>query len=268
MTKRAKRKKKPQQPPLSLPDKLVYGLLWVSAVILILGLTYLFISIREYIFLQDPNLVAYEDASTGLLVLPLLLFLFIFVVAQAEAKRPLFPNKKIHYGEAPWNDVYPLFLKGRPRRKLNPYKRKARRTGVLMVLGLFVFTLVLAGFSFYGHHQLNENGTVAVYGTVNQLKKVYTPADVEKLTIRTYHKTHVRSLGTWTFCITVKMDDTRKYSFDYGHFRSLEEMLAYRALIPGDKIVVYGADDLDRVIAVYDLTKADRAELYALFQAP
>ena len=147
MAKKRKKIRRPQTPPLSWADKAIYGVL---CLLLLAGMVLAIVlmnAIRARTAYQDPMVLAFRGRLAYLWLFPffahLVLGCAIPLTVAHEEGQPIFGNKKISYGEQPWQkDLFPLF--GPQHRKIErpPYAKKIHRIGqIAWVAGLILVFL-------------------------------------------------------------------------------------------------------------------------------
>ena len=143
MAKRRKKHQRPQTPPLSWVDKAIY---FVLVLLLLAGMILsiaLMDALRAKIAYREPTVLAFRGRLAYLWLFPffahLVLGCAIPLTVAHEAGQPIFGNKRIAYGERPWQkDLFPL---------LGPLHRKIER---LTVKAAYVHTGRGAPYYTYG----------------------------------------------------------------------------------------------------------------------
>ena len=277
MAKKRKKHQRPQTPPLSWVDKAVYCvlvLLLLAGMILAIALMD---ALRAKIAFREPTVLAFRGR---LAYLWLFLFFAHLVLGCAipltvahEAGQPIFGNKKITYGERPWQkDLFPLL--GPLHRKIErpPYAKRMRRIGqIAWVVGL-VLVLLAAALCLCRRNTLRSDRTIAVYDTFNrQTAELSIPEDCTELTIEAErYRSGKYGATKWRYGITLLDAQGEEYNFSCNDFRGnqreiLNTMLEIKRLFPPESITIQGLDQLERVIDFFHLDPQETALLQELF---
>ena len=275
-----KHKKMDRMPPLSFLDKSIYWSAMVLLVVLGLGSPILYEVITDEIVFRDPTVIAYNNDMNGFLIGPALVYAFITglicLATALESKRPLFGNRKIRYGQDPWDkECFPLFD---PRRKTVPvkaseqgFRRKFRR---LWAVGM-ILCLLLVPLSLFGRDCLTEDNTILSYNVLNMRSSdTYMNDDFSELVIRAKHVNRRYWRGYWKYIIEIEMTDGTSYSFSNLDFdvslpdakeRILQKMLEIKALFPPESVKIVGTDKLEKVVDDCDFDEEQEEMLRELF---
>ena len=278
MAKKRKKIRRPQTPPLSWVDKAIYGAL----VLLLLGGMVLAIvlmdALRAKIAYREPTALAFRGRLAYLWLFPffahLVLGCAIPLTAAHEERQPIFGNKKISYGEQPWQkDLFPLF--GPQHRKIErpPYAKQIHRIGQIAWVAGLILVLLSAALCLCRRNTLRSDQTIAVYDTFNrQTAELSIPEDCTELTIEAerYRSGKYGALNL-RYRITLLDAQGREYSFSCNDFRGsqreiLNTMLEIKGLFPPESITLQGLDQLERTIAFFHLDPQEAALLRELFQ--
>lgn len=279
MGKFKKRKKKPRNPPLSFLDKCIYIAIGTIGVV---GTFVLFICLSNVpinLAARDVQVIAAQGtAATVFFVLPFLLYAIISAliipIVGYTMRKPIFGNKAVTYGAYPWaRNCYPLFGPQRRKTPERPSTVAFRRWMFALWCAGFLLTACLVPFGLFGRNCLREDHSIVTYNLVNvQRDKVYTAHDYDTLTIRAVGPT--RYARYYSYLISIRMEDSKKYIFDVGEFflhdddteeSVLRELLAIKARFSPGKIQVEKTEYLPKVVEDQHLTAAETALLYELF---
>lgn len=279
MGKSKKRKKKLQNPPLSVLDKCIYIAIGTIGVV---GTFVLFIclsNVPKNLAARDAQVIAAQGTAANVFfVLPFLLYAIISAIiipiVGNTMRKPIFGNKAVTYGAYPWaRDCYPRFGPQRRKTQERPSAVAFRRRVFALWCAGFLLTACLVPFGLFGRNCLREDHSIVTYNLVNmQRDKVYTTHDYETLTIRAVRPT--KYYHSYSYLITITMEDGKKFVFDRGEFflhddasdeSALRELLAIKARFSPGKIRVEKAEYFPKVAEDLHLTEAETTLLYELF---
>ncbi len=270
-----------QRPPLSFLDKVLYSVLVVLSIAFSAALFIFFILIQNAIAFSDKSVIAYADKSKLFWVFPLTIFLVISAIAFFSChyceRTPVFGNKKVKYGEYPWDkNCFPLFDRRRKSVYVKPSKKKFRRKMLMIWLAfLLIFTSVFP-LGIFKRGDLREDYSITDYGVFNQKKNTYTKEDFSRLTIAIEeHYDGSNSFSAfYSIELTICMKDEKSFSFSFGDFRSeysnediLRTMLNIKSLFDSESITLARKDRLDKYIDEFELTEDEIKILRELFDA-
>lgn len=262
MSKKAKKKKRSRRPPLSLLDKSIYWVGLFLSFFLCLLFGYWLEDITGVIAFQDPSVVAYTSHASVLFGLPLPLYVeasaVVFCITALEMKKPVFGNKKIQYGEAPWaKDCFPLFDSRRKSLYARPSQKRFRRDMMIAwTAGLFLCSL-FTPLGLFGRDCLTQNNSIITYNALNQEDSTaYTTDDYSHLTIQAVHVSGYRSADYWECEMTIRMKDGKSFSFSnrdfdwrepYDQEKWLNQMLGIKAFFTPDTITIKGENNIEKL---------------------
>jgi hypothetical protein len=269
------------RPPLSLLDKFVYYVAIILSFVLSLIVVFLIRDIWSYIAFRDAFVIAYQNRASFLFILPILLYMemssLIFFITTLESKKPIFGNRKVKYGEAPWRkDYFPLFDPRRKKLYIKPSEKRFRRKiWTIWLVGLLI-CLLLAPLGLFGRDCLMDDNRVISYNMLNRQKSVaYTTDDYAQLTIIARFVSGYRSSDYWTYEICISMDDGKAFTFSDRDFdsniadeteRSLKKMLQIKSYFEADQISIKGAEHIDDVADYHNMNDHQKQLLLKLFQ--
>ncbi len=277
MGKKDKRKKKGVYPKLTLLDHTVYLLGSVFTVVGGILAAALFEHVCGLIAFAEEGAIAYKSNASFLFALPFLLFLeisaIVFFIGGWTQKTPLFGDKSIRYGEAPFRkDCFPLFRLRKYKSRILPSWRSMMRTALAMWCALFVLLASLVPLSLFGREVLYEDNSTKRINIFNTVTEEYTPKDYAHLWIYTGYNTVYRGGGYWIYEITIEMENGKKHTFgsrDFasGHDACLDEMLEIKALFAPEDVTIDGAELIHKAAHNLGFNAEQEAKLAKLFSA-
>lgn len=272
-----RKKRKPAAPPLSRLDRCVYYALTALTIAATFGLIAAQIGLTNYIGYRDPGVIAYDHHRSLLWYLPFLLFVMVSALVYIEAcrteRKPLFGDKRIRYGSAPWDaSVYPLFSKNKPRCYEQPSKKKLRSFGRRLWLGAALTLLCLVPFSLFGRDCLTQDYRVQDYNAVNRLSAEYEAGEISRIRLGVIRRTFRRYSSDYSLELCLIMEDGSEYSFRTDSFRdgareALHVMQELKDGLPPEKVALFGKEMLWRLADGLHLDSEEVALLYRLFEA-
>lgn len=266
----AKKKRKAKMPALSTLDKAIYILLFLIALVLIYGVFGAALLIAKKIAFADGDVIAFREHAGIFWVLPLILTLMVLLGGGIDkayiAKLPIFGRRDITYGPPKWDNVYPLFRKGRPKKALRPAEKKYRRFSAALLAAWLGLCVAVTPLAVYGRDCLYTDGSIRIYNVWNVETDRYRADDMAALIFETYHDD-----GEWGPGVTVELQNGKRVWFaDYNFRGGASETLLYmerlKSAAPRHVLRYEGTDRLDDVVE--DLRIEDENEikrLYALF---
>ena len=273
-------------PPLTFLDKLIYFLGFMLDVCLCFALVIVFSQLQSVIAFSTPDVIAYKERATFLLILPFSLYfgltIGIFILIGFETQTPLFGSRKIRYGEPPFSPkCLPIFRKRRIKNKLPKAKKKLylKIIAVWCIVLLLLTSLIPLGL--FKRDALYEDNRIEKINAQNKVIAVYTEEDFAHLTIdargyatATHKVMFPLSPFRYSYEITIEMTDGEKFFFSAGNFdgnyatneKRLDKLLEIKALFDKSKITVTGADKIDEIIKDMKLNESETAKLNKLFE--
>lgn len=280
MAKKAKRRIH-QMPRLSPLDKLIYRIMMMLLIAVYFLSLFIPFHLRELISFRDDTVIAATSGGDILLILipwiTFFLMTFLLWLQAYQDRRPIFGIRNFKYGPPAWPKIYPLFMKNKPRVYISPRAKKQRRS-----LAIFLVTVLLVSFLFfplalYGREVLHYDGSITEYSPFNRITHAFYSGECAEIQIGTYRYSAGKYNTTvnWGVKMTFIMENGRKYVFDHRDFRRdtqtdicywLTAMLNIKGRHRPEIISYHGTDKLDRVISNRNLSEAEQALLYQLFQ--
>ena len=280
MAKKAK-KRTNQMPRLSLVDKLIYWIIMLVLICLYFLLYLIPVNLHNRIAFEEASVIAsYEKAGFLWFLIPWMTFFlmtFILWVVPYENRRPIFGIRNFKYGPPAWPKIYPLFMKNKPYVYVGPQAKKGRKHIAIFLVILLLLSFLPFPLCLYGRKTLHNNGSITEHNAFNQMIHSFYAGECKEVQIGTFRystgryntKTH------WGVKMTFIMENGRKYVFDHRDFRRdtqtdicywLTAMLNIKGRHRPEIISYHGTDKLDRVISNRNLSEAEQALLYQLFQ--
>ncbi len=273
-------KTKHLRPPLSVLDKSIYIFGLLLSFVVTLLLVFAIQDARDAIAFQDEAVVARTNHPSSLFAG---LFMFYFEISAIgffsfllSDRKPLFGNRKIRYGEYPWEkDCYPLFCRSRKPVYGRPAVRSFRRRMLCLWCAGLLLTVCFLPLAFFGRTCLRQDQVIVSYDVFNRPKeKSYSPADYSALTLQAVHVKPGRGAAYWKYEIILTMTDGKELRFSNREFRgrnpdstdlTIKTMSEVKARFPADAITVKGAEHLDEVADFIGMSRAQTEALYRLF---
>lgn len=268
-------KGKAQRPPLSLVDKLIYGILTISfPVISIFVLIFFAEFLPEKLAYLDPYVLACWPEGF-LWVLPIasfIPFLMVIPVIYAEKRQPIFGNRRY---KAP---AFSHTIKVEPL--LSPEfwqtlslssKQRIKKTVNYLLIALAA-CLLCAALGLAPRYVFTYQREFIRYNSFNYPTDSRSIYDTQKLIIRT---THYRNRGSESWDISMDfvfdLNKDTTYALRPGYFEQmsreevLRHMLYLKSHFNADKYEVSGTDLLADVVRYQKYTDTEAELLYQLF---
>lgn len=279
MSKKSK-KRKPQMPPLSFVDKVIYGLIMLVLVGAYIGLLLGTFALRNQIAFREEMVVAVEENGSMLwLLVPWMTFFlmtFILWLLAAQGKKPIFGLRNFQYGPPKWRKEYPLFMKNKPPVYVSERKKKERRQIAILLLVVLLVSFIPYPWSLYGRDCLYSNGSIVQYNMFNGAQWEFASGEIASVEVEAYRYTTGRyaTKRHWGVRMTFTTDSGRKYTFNHTMFRTdrpadapywLTAMLQVKGRYDPGIITYSGVTDLQAVVTDRKLTGQQIELLYQLF---
>ncbi len=276
--KKRRRNKRHLAPQLSRLDKALYYIGIILAILIPFSIIIICLQSNRNIAFKEVEVIAFNTTASAFFVLP---FTFTFLVVALsflahglESKIPLFGNKTVKYGEYPYKtEIYPIFRKRSNYVNKLPNNKRTTVSLLLVLCGVLIIFACLIPFSLYGRKVMYEDFSISKFNAVNVESISYDLYDYESLTIRAYY--HSRKYGgDWTYEITIKTENGKKFQFAYGEFRNgepdkqdyvLDRLLKLKSQFDESSIFIEGIEHLDKVIKDCDLNASQTEKIKELF---
>lgn len=273
------KKHKPFKPPLSFLDKCVYCFAFLMAFILpllfVIGCEYF----RDLIAFNDLSTLAYTPHVSFFILLPFLFYFLlssiVFLYVKFQEKKPIFGNRKIIYGQPPWDkSYYPLFDARRKKLYEKPSQKKYRKHMLVLWCSGLILTFILVPFGFLGRDCLQKDNRVISYNAFNQVQSEYTPSNFTSMTLQTRYVVQNRGANYWEFEMLIKMNDGARFSFSNLDFDlrkeaciddCLAKMMELKRMFTAKNISIVGAEDVDKAADYLGLDESQTLLLQELF---
>ena len=271
-------KGKAQRPPLSVVDKVIYGVAILLPIALSFWVFMIFAeTLPQWLAYRDPYVIAcWNDGFLwGLPLFTFIAFLCMLPVFGAEKRQPIFGNKR--YKAPAFSHtikVHPLCSREFWLELSDSNHQRIKKTCNWLLLGL-IGCLLLAIIGLFPRYVLTSQRTVIRYNALNYPAESYSIYDTQKLVLQAYH---VRDDGRddWYFSMKFVFDTNKDiaYSFRPGYFdhmtreEALQQMLRLKDNLFSGKCEILGTDLVDDVIRDQEYTDAEAKLLYQLFDLP
>ncbi len=186
-------------------------------------------------------------------------------------RQPIFGKSNFKYGPPHWKrGVYPLFSK---QFWTMLYSNKKLLKIVVFISFLLSFVVTAATILVLPMRDcLYDDGSISVYGCLNQSTAQYSKEDVAEIQIDTC--THYsRGRDPWGIEIEILMNDGEEFFFSDGDFQTLDDnirgsisgMYQIKSCFDPNIITIGGKDDIPYVIRDMKLNQQETELLYLLF---
>lgn len=280
-TKKRAKKRTKQMPPLSLLDKLIYGIILLLLIVLYFSPLLLSFALRNKIAFFDATVIAAHEHSSSLWsIAPCLILLIITGSLWSNFyinRKPIFGLKNFKYGPPKWPKVYPLFSKEKHTEWISEKKKKTKKQIAIILIILLLISFIPFPLSLYGRDCLRYDGSILEYNMFNVQTLEIASNEITDIQIETYRYFHGRRSITRHYGVRIilRTDNGSQYYFDFSDFRKgeassrlywLDEMLNIKQLFD-PRIIRYGKTDyIDDVISDKELTQEEAEKLYQLFE--
>ena len=266
MSKKKTKRKNPalRPPPLSGLDKVIYVFLFLFVIAVAFATILPVVLFQRKIAMADPSVMASEARGTMFWILPFVLYVMIgglcFFIDARQKKQPIFGKKGIRYGAPEWKEVYPLFMKDRPRAYIRPREQRLRRLGMHAALITLAITVLLAPLSLCGRNSLREDMSMTVYSVFNREICRYEQDEIETVTYVIYYKSYMsRGPHGYHLRADIRMQDGKTYSYTTG----VDTLFYIKSQVPLSKIRYRGEENLEGLIRDrrYDVDEAAKVRM-------
>lgn len=275
--KRRKPRRRPQIPALSWGDKAIYNVLTALSPAVAFGLLYLATRWQLRIVAEGGALAASTNLLGGILLFLFVCFHVAIFLQLKQNKVHLFGRRDITYGPPQWRAAYPIF-RPHPKVERKPDELWSLRLRWAAYLAAWVVVLTVFLLTLCPRDVWNEDGSVTVHSSSNQIVEEYAP---EEITLVCFETTSFRTGGKYGgrykagIQVRLTTRDGTEFRFESSNFNYLSDDPddGLRALLslkehfdPG--VIEYRIDpdnDLEDVIRDRDYTGEEAKLLYQLF---
>lgn len=264
-------------PKLGWKDRLLYTVIIVLLSTLAFANMFIADGISRRIAFMDETVVASSGGAGNLNCIWLSLWfvgaLLIFMVPCCAYRYPVFGRKDTEYGPPRHPFVYPLLMKNKPVMRLSKkeeaLQKKENRIVAALIVGSFLFCVLLVPLSFCGRTVICGDGSMEVYNMFNRLSRRYAVDEIETVSIGVYRSTR-------SSAVHVKMDletaDGKQFNFGASTFLGDEYTQLCKMIEMKEKYgnicVIEDVDHLWEVVWRQHLTEPEIEKLYELFGVP
>lgn len=270
------KKRKLRNPPLSFLDRCIYAGALLLIIILAFSAVLIFDRIEYFIAKSFSLTIAYRPNATFLFVLPCFFYIFIsllvFTIYNWESRKPIFGDRKIAYGTAPWNkDCFPFFSPERKKRYVKPTQRRFHRNCMIAWCAGLVIPVLLFPLGLFGRTCLLQNTNIVEYNVFNNITAEYTADDFDALILKTNHVIPYKGAPYWEYVMIIETEGGKRISFSNGDFimdtnqKKLEKMAEIKGYFPSDRITIIGENNLEKVADSLGLCDTETNLLFNLF---
>ena len=265
--KKPKKRNKPY-PPLSKADRAIYIISEIFALIILLGSVAGYIIFADDFIFKNPDVLAYAERWTILLMLPFVIICGILVFDAERKKLPILGNKKIdYYNTSKHRFILPLFDKR--YENISNYQKQRRsvfkKASVWSVVLAVLFCIGLLGYT--GHHEFDRNG-ITTYSIFNNPIAEYSYDEAESYEISASKQTSTSKYGrsiSYEIYFTIHLKNKKSFTTNYYFARDAHALKELEALLAGKPKTIddsYLAEFIDR----HDLSDDELAIIYELFE--
>ena len=225
--KRPKKRHKPY-PPLSKKDKTIYSIFQLTAALFLLGTILGYILFAGHFIFSNPDVLAYSERWTPLLMLPFFGLGAAFVFDVNQKKIPLFGNKKIDYSNTTYHSfILPLFDKRYQKFEscIKAKKQFLKKSALWSVVLLILFCIGLLDYT--GRHEFDDNG-ITTYSVFNNPVKEYSYDEVETyeiMAVKSHRKsTRYSSTVSYEVFLKLNLESEKEFFVNYDFCRDIYAM--------------------------------------------
>lgn len=260
-------------PTLSMVDKFVYWLVLLVLIAIYIGYWVLVGQLRRFIAFSDEMVVA-SSSGAGFLwsFVSWILFLAVtyglWLLSYHVLRQPLFGLRNYEYKR---QQLYPLFMRNRPKVPVNPRKKKER----VLILGILLASIIFFPMSLCGRNSLHNDGGITCYNMFNQQVDRCSVEQITSVQIETYRYKSGR-WGRWNWGVRMRFTTCsgETYLFEHSEFYNnastknadwLNAMLHLKERFDPSIVAYAGQEDLRMVIEDQELSISERALINELF---
>ncbi len=269
-----------KMPPLSLLDKAIYFICLFVVVAFICAMLIYKTWLLLFIRFRDPDVIACASSVAEIGTIPILAVLtlsgFMLYLYGLKNQIPIFGNPAIRYGEPPWEGVYPIFWRNKPKKRrfcLPPVLRDSRT--IVVLVGFFLCSIFFCFVGLFTRDSLENDPDACLvhYNFLNQRSAVYTVDDIAALTIAS--DWIQRDEDLWGYTATFRTKDEHTFHFvslsDYSPYledsqtAALELLVGIKNALPPEAVTIEGKEDVDKILETMGF---ENILLLELFDAP
>lgn len=266
--KKPKKRNKPY-PPLSKADRAIYTISEIVSVLIPLG------SVAGYIFFADdfifknPDVLAYAERWTMLLMLPFVIICGILVFDAERKKLPILGNKRIdYYNTSKHRFILPLFDKR--YENISNYQKQRRsvfkKASVWSVVLVVLFCTGLLGYT--GRHEFGRDG-ITTYSIFNNPIAEYSYDEAESYEISAERHYYTGKYSSpriyYDLYFTINFNNGDSISANYDFTRDAYALKELEALLAGKPKTIDDAY-LTEFIERHSLSDDELTIIYELFE--
>ena len=231
------------KPPLSLIDKLIYGMILVGGFLWMFLVMHVFGEmIPRIIAFSDPAVKAF-GAGFPICCLPLAflgyIFLWIVALTGITVKQPIFGNKRFkpRFGVNVIK-MYPFFSKDFWHNLSDKYKKRINTFLFVSAVSLAVCALLLL-FGIFPRNVVDRKNNFISYDSLNRVTETHNITGADEMTVEITRSSRKRRVSYHLY-VRFTFDD-KTYSLplgcleDAGYEETLEYMLYLKSLVPQSK---------------------------------
>ncbi len=238
-----KRKQKPEAPPLSLPNKIIYWVLIIFAVVLLFAPFLLVAALQWDLGRANGAIAVSNDWSVLLLFIPSLpaaAVWLLFFGSHYQMRTPIIGRKK-------------------PRAK--PHRRYSRKAKIIiaLIISAWLLSFVPAIGAVYDRTEISEThiDEYAMFGRQTEHRSI---EDATAVHVRIFKSTD-RYRTRWQMSYTIYFADRKGFTF----ISSPAIMIEIDGLFEGLPKTADGTEYFEKIIDKYDLTPEEREKLQEVF---
>ena len=261
-------KHKKRYPPLSKQDRLLHICIQIFGALILLFAVYGYEVLAPIFIFKNPDVLAFEERWTMLLIAPFIFTWIIFILGPAYAKIPIFGNKNIdYYNTVNYKFAFPLFDK---RYRNNEKCKEARIKFFKRIIIYFIILSVLFFFGVMGcvgRHEFNSDG-IATYSIFNNRLDEYSYDAVESYSVSAdsyYRSRRGSSYHVYDVNLVVNLANGDSFSASYGNARNIFALEKIDILL-NDKHKTVNTGYLQEFISSQSFTDDELKVLYKLFE--
>ncbi|MBE6811593.1 MAG: hypothetical protein E7523_01790 [Ruminococcaceae bacterium] len=277
-----KKRSKTRKPPLSKVDKFLYALFALVVLLLTTGLLCLYIFLLDRIAFSDKSVIAVDNGSSTLFILPFLLLFGMLGIILSDLgysrRVQLFGySKKEQQKIKIQSKAVPLLKKGGIKQYLTrKSKRQYAKTLTCFIAALLGITILFSGFGLFKRTVLYTNDQIISYNSLNQRTDSVHLQDADNITV-SIQKTRLglrrrRSPRRFYYVQLQIQYGDEKFTINPGDFDNmstaqvLEYMLHIKGFFTADQCTIRNIEYLDNLQEHKDYDESEVELLLTLFE--